>query len=182
MLLRQAQYPQSRDLASKMDKTYQVWWEYLQAFLETRGAPFIDSPVLWDIATHCAIVRPQLQVHALMLLLLLAVIMDCAQLFIAFATRHTNSVFITGLPLRRLPHFSFQAIAHEFSRKIQTRQNPAVVPRPPPPATPPPNVDQQAQRIQMFCDKLSRLFASDLSLSTKDVKFCLVSYLQKQVS
>jgi hypothetical protein len=118
-----------------------------------------------------------------MMLLLLAVIMDCAQHFIAFATRHRNSVFVSGLlRLRRLAHFSLQAIAHEFSRKIQTRQNPAVVPRPPPPANPPPNVDQQAQRIQMFCDKLSRLFASDLSLSTKDVKFCLVSYLQKQVN
>ena len=108
MLLRQAQYPQSRDLASKMDKTYQVWWEYLQAFLETRGAPFIDSPVLWDIATHCAIARPQLQVHALMLLLLLAIIMDCAQHLIAFTTRHRNSVFVRGfLRLPRLPHFFF---------------------------------------------------------------------------
>jgi hypothetical protein len=95
VLHRQAQYPQSRDLASKMDKTYQVWWEYLQAFLETRGAPFIDGPVLWDIATHCAHVRPQLQVrktslHTPMLLLLLAVVKHCAQLLIASATLLAN--------------------------------------------------------------------------------------------
>ena len=33
----------------------------------------------------------------------------------------------------------------------------------------------------MFCDKLSRLFASELSMSAKDIRLCLVEHLEKQV-
>lgn len=60
--LRQRQYPQSPDLASKMDNMYRKWWEFLQEFVENGGAPFIDAVVLQRIAAHCANVRPQLQV------------------------------------------------------------------------------------------------------------------------
>jgi hypothetical protein len=60
----QTQYPQSRDLASKMDKMYQTWWEYLHVFVEQpHTAPFIDGDVLRDIATRCVSVRPRLQVQ-----------------------------------------------------------------------------------------------------------------------
>jgi hypothetical protein len=34
----------------------------------------------------------------------------------------------------------------------------------------------------VLCDKLSRLFAPELSIPAKDVKMCLVAHLQKQVS
>jgi hypothetical protein len=63
-LHRQAHFPQSRDLASKMDKMYMVWWEFLQLYLENRGGPFIDARVLQDIASYCAHIRPQLLVRS----------------------------------------------------------------------------------------------------------------------
>jgi hypothetical protein len=186
VLPRQAQYPQPRDLASKMDKMYTVWWEYLHVFIQGHGPPFIDSVVLRDIAAHCARVRPQLQVPTLFMSAHCVALGGCL-LFI----RITLGCYIHSFLLRWLVYSSLQIVADEFCRKMELPR--AGHPPTAPSASGGPVVNQrsqlttaeQAERFNNFCDSFSRLFTQELSMNSmaaKDVRRCLLSILQKQVS
>ncbi len=99
---------------------------------------------------------------------------------------------VPGILVHAPAHLFSQGIAAELSRRIEnvTRNrlmggapgNPgARQPADPLPArTLPP--DEQMRRIELFCDKVTRLFTSELSMSAADFTFHLVSYLKKQVS
>lgn len=99
---------------------------------------------------------------------------------------------VPGILVHAPAHLFWQGIAAELSRRIEnvTRNrlmggapaNPgARQPADPLPArTLPP--DEQKRRIELFCDKVTRLFTSELSMSAADFTFHLVSYPKKQVS
>ena len=109
--------------------------------------------------------------------------------------RFLNSILfqVPGLLVRGPAHLFWQGIAAQLSLRIEnvTRnrlpggapanpgaRQPADAP-PPPPRTLPP--DEIMRNIELFCDKVTRLFTSEMSMSAADFKKNLILYLQKQV-
>lgn len=101
---------------------------------------------------------------------------------------------VPGLLLHAPAHLFWQGIAAQLSLRIEnvTRnrlpggapanpgaRQPADAPPPPPRTLPPP--DEIMRNIVLFCDKVTRLFTSEMSMSAADFKQNLLLYLQKQV-